>query len=137
MKTEKERIDYITQQYVFLEDRKHEFAKKNGFAYKRAQDFKNCVLIKWKWVNSRRKTSNQIDYAKLNEYVDLCHKLRERYNLFDEQVPLMETDLVLIKAGIYCFTNWHNKCWAIPNENEEVKNYVLNNVPNWGEVVEK
>ncbi len=122
----------VKQLVKILEDREeecHQFALKHGFAYKRPQDFKDCILIKWKWVKK-----GIIDYPKLEEYTALSHKISDRYNLWVKEDLLLESRLRLFKGGIYCFSDWLCHAWAIPNEFKEVQDYVLRNLPEWAEV---
>ena len=113
-----------------LEDERHQFALKHGFAYKRAQDFKSCVVIRWK--TSRKKY--EINHPRLDEYGKTTHELSEKYDLYVEEYPLLSVDLRLLKAGIYVFSSWDYQAWAIPNENKEIQDYVLSKLPKWVKV---
>jgi len=55
-------------------------------------------------------------------------------NLWVEDYPFLETGLLLLKIGIYVFYSWDYQSWAIPNENKEIQDYVLSNLPKWAKV---
>ena len=127
MPVDEERVKWLVENHKKLEEERWNFAVKHGFAYKRPQDFKNCIVIRWKWV-----FKHKINYPLLEEYTKISHDLSDKYNLWDEKNILLETELRLIKAGIYCFTEFSNTVWAIPNEFKEVQDYVLSKIPNLG-----
>jgi hypothetical protein len=110
----------------------HEFALKHNLAYKRPQDFKDCIVIRWRWSRIKYK----INYPRLEEYVALCHHLSDKYNLRHEEDPLLDNHLKLYKIGIYCFDSFC-KCWAIPNEYKEVQDYVISKLPKWVQISRK
>jgi len=119
--------DYL-KRYEELSNIKHEFSKKHGFAYKRPQDFRNCIVIRWKTSNK-----SKINYDHIDDYVRLCHHLCDKHNL--EELPLfIDNDLKLIKIGIYCFCSWDCQTWAIPNEYKELQDYILSKVPKWAKI---
>lgn len=108
-----------------LVDDKHNFAIRYGFAYKRSQDFKDCIVIRWKPLGSKQK----INYARIEEYVDFCHTLIKKYNLLDENNLFLDLDLKLMKTNTYCITEWNHHTWAIPNEFKTIQKFVLTNLP--------
>ena len=129
MNPDAERVKELTNIRLELEDKRHKFAVKHGFAWKRAQNFKNCIVIRWKTINN-----GKIDYQKIDEYVDLCHHLSDKYNLWIEKYPLLESQLRFINVGIYCFYEWSHQTWAIPNESKELQEYILSKLPKWARV---
>ena len=120
------RVEQLSNIRRELESQRHNFAIKHGFAWKRAQNFKNCIVIRWKTA-----TKTGVNYKKINEYVDLCHHLSDKYNLWVEEHPLLDSQLRLIKVGIYCFYAWDYQAWAIPNECKELQEYILSKLPKW------
>jgi hypothetical protein len=118
-----------------LEEFTHNFAVKHGFAYRRAQDYKKCLVIRWK--HRTRKDKNFIDHERIEEYVKVSHAVRDKYGLWDEKHPLLDSQSVLAKAGIYCITSWHNRLRAIPDEYKEVQDFVLSLLPSWVTVTRK
>lgn len=113
-----------------LEDDRHKFAIKYGFAYKRAQDFKNCIVIRWKTSPKKYK----ISHSRIDEYVKIANEISQKYDLYIEEYPLLSFDLLLLNAGIYVFSTFDYKAWAIPNENKEVQEYVLSKLPKWAKL---
>jgi hypothetical protein len=105
---------------------KIEFSDKHGFAYKRPQNFKNCIVIRWK-------TSN---HSKIEEYTELSNNLSEKYNLWETDSPFLEIQLRLIKIGIYVLYESYF-IWAIPNEFKDIQEEVLNKLPKWAKVTIK
>lgn len=128
-------VEYMTANLRKLQDARHQFAIKHGFAWKRPQHFKDCVVIHWR--NRRRKDKNFIDYERINQYVDVAHDVCNKFNLNDPKDILQEISLKVLKGGIYCFSSWMHTVWAIPNSNAEVKAYVLEHLPAWADVKEK
>ena len=116
-----------------LEALRHDFALKHGFAYKRTQNYKNCVVIRWK--DSRKKY--KINYKRIEEYVAICNEISDKYKLWEEQDPFLEPQLRLVKIGIYALYDWDYQTWAIPNENKEIQEYILGKIPSWAKVVYK
>lgn len=116
-----------------LETLRHDFALKHGFAYKRTQNYKNCVVIRWKASQKKYK----INYERIEEYTALCAEISDKYKLWEEQDPFLESELRLAKIGIYVLCEWDYRTWAIPNENKEIQEYVLGKVPSWAKVVYK
>lgn len=112
------------------EEARHEFAVKHGFAYKRAQNFKNCIVIRWK--TSRIKY--EINYPRIEEYVKISHDLSDKYKLWHKDDLLLDAELRLFKGGIYVFHEWDHHTWAIPNEYKEMQDYVLSKLPKWAKV---
>lgn len=128
-----ERIRYMTEQYQILEETRHEFAIKHGFAYTRPHNFRHCLIIKWGWIDKNHK----INYPKLEEYVQISHTLSDDYDLWDKKHPLLDSELKMIKAGLYSFQSGNHRYWAIPNENKDLQKYILNKLPKWAIVIEK
>ena len=116
-----------------LQDIKFNFAEKHNFKFKRTQYYKDCIVIRWK--TSRVKY--EIVHDKINEYVDFCHKLCDKYNLWDEKDIFLDSDLRLIKAGIYVIYEYDYNVWAIPNEYKEIQDYIINNLPKWAKITIK
>ena len=116
--------------YKELLSARREFAAKHCFAYKRAQNFKNCIVIRWKTSTKK----HVISHSRIDEYVEISGQLSDKYNLWVEDNPLLEIELRLLKANIYVFTTWDYKAWAIPNEYKEVQDYVLSKLPKWAKV---
>ena len=112
---------------------RRELAIKHGFAHKRTQNYKNCVVIRWK--TSRNKY--EINYERIEEYVRLCKEISNKYNLWEEKDPFLEFELLLAKIGIYVLYEWDYNTWAIPNENKDIQDFVLSKIPSWGKVVRK
>lgn len=136
----KSRVDYMIANRRNLEDQQHQFCIKHGFAWKRPQNFKNCVVIRWKHRKRKKDLVKQvntfIDYERIESYVAFCHKLEKRYKLTDERDLFLDSELKLFKAGIYCFCDGYSKVWAIPNSNRKIK-YILKNLPSWAVVARK
>ncbi len=107
-----------------------EFATKHGFAYKRAQNFKNCIVIRWKCSTKK----DVVNHDRIEEYVELSRKISDKYDLWVKDNPLLEIELRLLKANIYVFTTWDYNAWAIPNEYKGVQDYVLSKLPKWVKV---
>lgn len=128
-------VQYLIADNKKLEEARFEFAKEHGFAFKRPEHFKDCVVIRF--PHRRRTDPDFVDHQRINEYVDFMHSVEEHFKLHDEKHPLLDSDLMLIKAGIYSFYSWRKKVWAIPNSNAEVKAFVLANLPKWATVTEK
>lgn len=112
-----------------LADERHQFALKHNFLGKRSQNFKNCIVIRWK--TSRK--NHEINYSRLDEFVRISHELSDKYDLWGED-QLLESELRLVRAGIYVFSAWDYQAWAIPNENKEIQDYVLSKLPKWAKV---
>lgn len=130
------RIAYITANKRKLENDRQAFAVKHSFWLKRAQDFKHCVVIRWKH-RKKKNDKDFIDYERIDQWVDITHNLCDKYELWDERHPFLDTDLMLSKIGIYCFYSWDCKTWAIPNDNKEIQEYVLSQLPAWVKVTTK
>lgn len=126
-----DRVAYMVENLERLEEERHQFSIKYGFAYKRPQDFKNCIVIGWK--HRKRKDKSFIDYDRIKEYAALCHEISEKYKLYDEKHPLLDCDLRLLKIGIYSFHSFF-KTWAIPNEFQEIQEHILQKLPEWAVV---
>jgi len=126
-----DRVSYMIENSKRLEEERHQFSIKHGFAYKRPQYFKNCLVIGWK--HRKRKDKNFIDYDRIKEYAALCHEMSEKYKLYDEKDPLLDCDLRLLKIGIYSSYSFF-KTWAIPNEFQEIQEYILQKLPEWAVV---
>lgn len=109
---------------------RREFAIRHGFAYKRAQNFKDCIVIRWKTSTKK----NEINYSRIDEYVEISSQLSDKYDLWVKDNPFLEIELRLLKANIYVFTTWDYNAWAIPNEYKEVQDYVLTKLPKWAKV---
>jgi hypothetical protein len=125
-----ERVQWLVENRKKLMDEKHAFAVKHGFAYKRSQNYKDCVVIRWKASQVKYK----INHPRIEEYVSVCHAVSDKYNLWDEDDPFLDSDLRLMQAGIYCITEWEHPTWAIPNEFKEVQDFVLSSLPKWAKV---
>lgn len=113
------------------ENEKFEFSKKHGFINARPQDFKNCITIHWK--QRKRKDKSFIDHERITEYVDVMHKV------FDKYIPnwsedWLDSEYRLSTIGIDSFTHWMHKVWAIPNEHKEIQDFVVFMLPEWAEV---
>ena len=128
-----ERVQELIDLRQKLENDKHQFAIKHGFAYKRAQNFKNCIVIRWK-TRTKFGVLNESFYKKAEEYADFCRHLSDKFDLWIEKFPLFENDLRLLKIGVYCFYTWDYQAWAIPNEFKEIQDYILERVPKWAKV---
>lgn len=124
------RVRQLVELRKDLENKRHEFAKKHGFAYTRAQNFKNCIVIRWK--TSRVKY--EINHPRIEEYVKIANELSDKYGLWNDVDLLLEISLRLLGAGIYCFNEWGHNTWAIPNEYKEIQEYVLSKLPKWAKV---
>lgn len=124
------RVRQLVELRTRLENERWEFAKKHGFAHTRAQNFKNCIVIRW--ITSRVKY--KIVYPKIEEYTKIAHELSDHYNLWNDEDPFLESSLRLLGAGIYVFTHGDHQTWAIPNEYKEVQEYVLSKLPEWAKV---
>jgi len=127
-----ERVEKLTQLYRTMEKARHEFAIKHGFAYKRPQNFKNCIVIRWKTTRERY----GINYPRIEEYTKISHEIADKYNLWDAEFPLLDADYRLFKAGIYSFTEFH-RTWAIPNEYKELQDYIIPKLPKWAKLTRK
>lgn len=130
------RVERLVEIHRVMEERIHQFAVKYGFAYKRPQYFKKCVVIRWK-TSPKKNVLYGINYPQIEEYTKFSHGLCDKYGLWDMEDILQGIDFMLIKAGIYVFHQWNYKMWAIPDENKEVQEYVLNNLPKWAKVTRK
>ena len=128
-----DRIKFLVENHRRLEALRHDFALKHGFAFTRTQNYKNCVVIRWK--ASRKKY--EINYKRIEEYTALCAEISDKYKLWEEQDPFLESELRLAKIGIYVLYEWDYRTWAIPNENKEIQEYVLGKIPSWAKVVHK
>jgi len=128
-------VEYMTNNYRTLEALRHEFGIKHGFCYKRAQHYKDCIVIHWKH-RKKRSDKSFIDYERISDYVAVAHAVCDKYELRDDRHPLLDPDLMLAKIGIYCFISWH-RTWAIPNVNKDVQDFVLSKLPDWAEVRHK
>jgi len=129
-----DRVAYMVENRKKLEAERHQFGIKHGFVGKRSQYFKDCLVIRWK--HRTRKDKNFIDYDRINEWAELCNEISEKYNLYDDKNPLLESELKLLKVGIYVFRSF-SLTWAIPNEFKEIQEYVLSKVPAWAIVSKK
>jgi hypothetical protein len=127
-----DRVEYMVNNLKQLEQRRFQFSKEYGFAYKRPQNYKDCIVVRWK--PRKRKDKNFIDYDRIEEYVAICHEISQKYNLYDEKDLLLESSLRLIKIGIYVSPSYHLNTWAIPNEFKEIQEYVLSKLPSWATV---
>ncbi len=117
------RVQTLAELFKSQDEARHEFAKKHGFAYRRAQDYRDCVVIRWK----AGKAFTKAWYGKIDEYVALASDLSNEYNLWIEEVRMLGT-------GIYVLTEGDNHVWAIPNEYWDVQENVLAKVPKWAKV---
>lgn len=109
------------------------FAAKFDFSFKRPQYFKNCITIRWKAT----KKKYEIDHDRLREYTKICEDLSDKYGLWEEDDPFMDTESRLLKAGIYLTSSSDFHLWTIPNEYKEVQDYVLSKLPEWAKVTKK
>lgn len=112
-----------------LETERHQFGIKHGFVFKRPQNFKDCIVIRWKFCRKY-----EIIYPRLDVYGKILHHLSEKYDLYVEEDPLRSADLRFLKIGIYVFPYLNYQAWAIPNDNKEIQDYVLSQLPKWAEV---
>ncbi len=129
------RVDYMIKDIRRIEENRHQYAIKHGFAWKRPQDFKNCIVIYWRYREKKNKPGF-IDYERIDEYVAVAHAIRDKYNLFDERHPLQDAQSYLSKIGIHSGIYTHT-VWAIPNEHKELQDYVLSILPPWADAVRK
>jgi hypothetical protein len=127
-------VEYMVANLKKLEKLRHQIAVDHGFAYKRAQHFKNCVVIRFK--HRKRKNKDFIDHERIEEYVGIAHAISDHYQLWDEKHMFLEAELRLAKIGIYVKLSWCN-IWAIPNSLPELQEYVLGLLPEWAEVTKK
>jgi hypothetical protein len=109
----------------------YEFKLKYDLIYKKPQYFRNCIVIRWRWSRKYK-----INYPHLEEYVDFCHHLSNKYNLSHKEDPFLDNHLKLYKIGIYCFDEFC-KIWAIPDEYKEIQDYVISKLPKWIQVSRK
>lgn len=130
-----DRVQYMIENLKQSQSDKHQFSIKHGFAYKRPQNFKDCIVIRWK--HRRRKDKDFIDYERIKECADLCHEISEKYDLYDENHVFLEFDLRAIKVGVYAFFGWSYKIWAIPNEFKEIQEFIIPKLPAWAIVTRK
>ena len=129
-----DRVQYMIDNTLKLENDRYQFSVKHGFSGKRPQHFKDCIVIRWK--HRKRKNKDFIDYERIEEYVALCHEISQKYNLYNEKHPLLESSLRLLGVGIYVFSEW-NKVWAIPNEFKRIQEFILPKLPVWAMVTKK
>lgn len=130
-----DRVQCMVNTLKKLESDRYEFGIKHEFARKRPQDYKNCVVIRWK--HRKRKNKDFIDYERIEEYVVLCHEITDKYQLRDEENSWLEFSLRAFKAGIYVSTHWDFHVWAIPNEFQEIQEFVLSKIPAWAVVTRR
>jgi len=124
------RVRQLVELRKRLENERWAFAQKHGFAYTRAQNFKNCIVIRWK----TSRTKYKIIYPRIEEYTKIAHDLSDKYKLWNDEDPFLDSSLRLLGAGIYCFNEWGHNTWAIPNEYKEMQEYVLSKLPKWAKV---
>ncbi len=125
-----ERVRRLVESRKRLTELRLAFAAKHGFSFKRSQDFKNCVVIRWK-------SGKGINHPRIDEYVQVCHDLCDKYDLWDKDDPFLDTELKLFRIGILVITEWDHHAWAVPDEYKEVQDYVLTKLPQWAKVVRK
>ena len=130
-----ERIAYMINNLQQLEQGRWEFANKYGFAYKRVQDYKNCLVIRWPH-RKKKKDKNYIDHDRIQVMVNVAHALRDKYGAWDEKHMLLSSDDVFHTIGVYSHHSF-TKVWAIPNEFKEVQEFVLSRLPDWAVVRNK
>lgn len=131
--TDDAKVKYMIENTRKLEDLRHQLALDCGFAYKRPQYYKNCVVIRFSW--RKRKDKSFIDYERIEECTTLKHMICDHYDLHDMNHLLLDYDLSLAKVGIYCRREEH--VWAISNDKEKVQKYVLSKLPAWAKVTIK
>lgn len=130
------RVEYLIKNRRERMDAQHQFALKYELAYKRAQDYRNCLVIRWKTVR-KPWPMTPLHHKRVEEYVAISHALSDKYKLWDEKDILLEEELRFYKVGIYVIYQSNYKLWAIPNEFKEVQDYVLIKLPKWAKVVRK
>lgn len=113
-----------------LELARQEFSDKHGFAFKRAQNYKNCIVIRWK----ASRVKYEINYPRIEEFTKISHELANEHDLWIKEYPLIESQLLLCQIGIYSFHEWGHITWAIPNEFKEIQDCVLSRLPKWAKV---
>jgi len=119
-----------------LSEAQHQFIIKYDFIYTRPQNYKNCLVIRWKTVR-KPWPMTPLHHKRVKEYVAISHSLSDKYKLWDEKDMLLEEELRLFRIGIYvCFQHLY-KLWAIPNEFKEVQDLVLSKLPKWAKAVRK
>jgi hypothetical protein len=91
-----------------------------------------CIVIKWRTAKKYKP-----NYARIDEYVAVCHDLSEKYKLNDEKDILLESALKLIKINIYVGYQFSYQYWVIPNEFKDIQDDVLSRLPDWAEVQRK
>ena len=131
--THKAKIESMVANIRKLEALRHQLAIDYGFAYKRPQNFKNCIVIRWKL--RKRKSEDFIDYERIEECTCVKHMVCDHYDLWDSKHMLLDYDLMLAKVSIYCRREEH--IWAIPNDKKKVQDYVLSKLPSWAKVTVK
>jgi hypothetical protein len=115
---------------VFIENRQKlhmerlEFGKKYGFLHKRPEHYRNCLVIRWKH------STKKIEYSKIDDYVEVCCKVCDHYNLWVKD-PFLDTELKVLRIGIYATIHWDYHVWAIPNDYPQVQEFVLKYIPQW------
>jgi hypothetical protein len=123
------RVERLTEIQTKLEEERFQFGNKHGFVYKRPQNYKNCIVIRWKITRKKY----EINHTRLNEYGRITDELSKKFDLYMEEFPLLGVELRLLKIGIY--VSWSSyPMWAIPNEFKEIQDYVLSNLPKWVQV---
>jgi hypothetical protein len=123
------RVEQLVTKRQAAAERRHAFAIEHGFAYKRPQDFRNCIVIRWKFCDKKY----QVNYDKLAEYSEVYRLLGETYGLFEADDPFLDSEYVVLKAGVFSCEHYC-RVWAIPNQFKSTQEFVLARIPKWAKV---
>lgn len=121
-----DRVERLTKHYEKWRQYRSELGDKYDFSYKRPQNYKNCLVIRWK-----KKLSSPVTSADFTEEAEVKHTIYAKYGVDESDLDwFMDSEFKLAKVGIYVYRS-NFPIWAIPNDNKELQDFVLTLLPKW------